>query len=220
MQSFTVNPDSWHYKFNQKFFWRISSNEEVFPRETKMPDGTWDFVSRDNLPKDFCTYWRHTILYSGFMALLFGIAIIAVLALIGLFFYQIFLTPVDFLIGLGGVLGVIAIMFGFIFGIEKILEITKEWRRMKLHPFVARQWRNWLHYPFLPIKWFFQGLGWIIEMIVMGIGDAYLYIRGLMAKKPDEDTPMETLPPREPSMFWQKVISLKGKFCPRVEYTS
>ena len=41
MNDFKVDPNSWHYKLNDRFHeYRVSS---------------W----YDNRPKDFCTYWRH-----------------------------------------------------------------------------------------------------------------------------------------------------------------
>lgn len=91
MKPFKINRNSWHYKLNRKFFNTRGDNKHYM-------HGNWE--PRHN---NFCAYWRATMFR--------GIGAIALTVLAGLFFFLIgqavYQHPMDFLIVIGTILGLI-----------------------------------------------------------------------------------------------------------------
>lgn len=91
MKPFVINRDSWHYKLNRKFFNTYGDNEYY------MHD-SWE--PRHN---NFCAYWRATmfrVVWAIFLAVFAGF-----------FFFvmgdAVYHHPIDFLIVIGSILGII-----------------------------------------------------------------------------------------------------------------
>jgi hypothetical protein len=93
MKPFKINRNSWHYKLNRKFFNAYGDNEYY------MHD-SWE--PRHN---NFCAYWRATmfrVIFAIFLSVF-----------VGLFFFvlggAVYQHPIDFLISISSILGIIAL---------------------------------------------------------------------------------------------------------------
>lgn len=94
MKPFKVNRDSWHYKLNKKFM---------------NPEGDDWYMEKRWEPqhRNFCSYWRSTIIRLVLVVLLLSVAVIIITSLvIGLFTY-----PIPVLTGIGSVIGIFGTAF-------------------------------------------------------------------------------------------------------------
>lgn len=195
MKDFEVNPKSWSYRMNTKMFWEWAS---IGP-----------YAYMNPLPKDFCTYWRHT-LWSALIGLMYSTFIVGVAFLFGGLVYSIFKNPAEAGIG---ILYIAAISV-FVIGMVNIIPWLGKYVFL---PILSTLWKYGLGQIMRPI-------GYILEQFFLLIGDGFIWIskqyRKVFPKKvvktPSKD---ETPTPKEPWLITQKYLALKGKICPRVVYT-
>ena len=91
MKPFKINRDSWHYRLNMKF-------------ANSYGTSSWGRSVWENHHRDFCSYWRATVLRSLFAVLLTCFGVFALVGL-GSIIYQ---NPIDFAIAFGLIVGFVA----------------------------------------------------------------------------------------------------------------
>lgn len=96
MSSFIINRNSWHYKW---FIYYSMMCREDFSKDTHEFEGNYSW----KFPRDFCSYWRQTIVWP---ALRIGLNTLVNLAILGVILYLGF--P-----GIVGASGLAIIIVGF-----------------------------------------------------------------------------------------------------------
>jgi hypothetical protein len=187
MKTFKVNQDSLSFKFANHLSFAVEG----------MGDDRWG----KSYPKDFCTYWRHVILWSPLMI----ITLMAILCLAGAMLFIAIQTPSE---------SIFAIMF---ISTVTLGLLGVEWLNKKLHI-----WRGFLwlmnHGPIQVLSFIFRPIGWVLSWLFVKFIDFCVWgaevwekIRGPKRAALDGAT-------KRPSMLMQKYASIKRKYCPMVEY--
>lgn len=189
MKAFVVNKNSITYKINSDLVWG-----NIF-----------------SVPKDFCTYWRHTLVYApiSFIGLvaIFHVFMMIMSAIILSFWFH----PIEGFSVIGGVLLIIGItlgIIGFFYYTERF------WVNRVLIPLVKYIFQPLWKYIF---RWPFVALSWVLTKIFVFIIDIGYYFWKKLPERKVKVTD-ENLPPKEPSMIMLKYKSLKEKYCPMVVY--
>lgn len=97
MSNFIVNKKSFHYRLNS------------FLKRTLLGQNLWNFESK--LPTDFCSYWRMVVINSIISLITISLISLILIALI----MKIVEEPIGFIIGFGGVVGVVALIIGWVY---------------------------------------------------------------------------------------------------------
>jgi len=159
-----------------------------------------------NYPKDFCTYWRHVLLWSPLILLFFTVTAAAFAFCIGALLYGAFTEPGQFFVMLGVIVAFVVTVFGSIF----ILENTKQWTV----PVISWLWN---HGPRQVLSFIFVPIGNAFNWVFVKIGDGFLAM--FPPKIVDYDSDGEVVE-AQPSLWMQRYLALKGKYCPMIEYTN
>lgn len=125
MNTFIVNKNSFHYKFN-KFI------KTTFKG---VPSRVFEYC----LPADFCSYWRMTafnVLFTLLVSMFFGMIGI----IIG---HQFIVDPIGASLAFASVIVVIAIFCGTIMGIYYIKDYTKNKLQNKPDGIIRTKYKSW-----------------------------------------------------------------------------
>lgn len=158
-----------------------------------------------NKPRDFCTFWRHTVVYSTLVFIVISIIALWITLVISFIIATFILDPVNsFSVLASAIIGVMVFAcFGYSWPyIWKFLEYLKI--------------STGLYYVFgVPFKYVIaKPIVYVFNQIVLLFGMAW----EKLPKLKQVDT-SEKLPPKEPSMLIQYYRALKDKYCPIMEYS-
>ena len=128
MKPFKINRDSWHYRLNMKF-------------ANSYGTSSWGRSVWENHHRDFCSYWRATVLRSLFAVLLTCFGVFALVGL-GSIIYQ---NPIDFAIAFGLIVGFVATVIAGVALInyvqDRIDSRNRTYREPKPEGLVAQRYR-------------------------------------------------------------------------------
>lgn len=178
MNKFEIDENSWTFIWNKWLsFWVFS-------------------VKPYDYPKDFCSYWRHTLLWS-------PIALVLILLLIGFVIvagyavgYSIIYEPKAFFIAVGSMLVILPAVLGFIVVMDKYW--PQSW---------SEAIANFFSYIFKPI-------GMMFVFVFMKIYELFMFLGKFLPEKKQSDKKVE----RKPSMLKTRYDAWKEKYCPMVDY--
>lgn len=191
MNSYTIDEKSISYKFVKRLSFKFFDGEEDYP-------------------KDFCTYWRHVLLWSPlFLAMLLLISLYFLFA-VYLLFYLLIGETLQFLIALSVIFFVVMAIIGCIETFKKTKYI--------IIPFVSWVWNRG---PKQVLSFIFRPLGFVLNWLFLKTGDAVFstvdLVHNIKKRKVTESSDKDYVE-KQPSMLKQRYMSLKEKCCPLVEY--
>jgi hypothetical protein len=193
METFKVDEKSWSFRFANLLSFKLNDYGH----------GVWDH----DYPKDFCTYWRHVLLWSPIL-LCFYLAAAAVGAAIGwVIIGSAFTATSMFFTVLGMILTILVIALT----ISAFLHFCGDWIAGVL------KW-IWEHGPLQVLSFIFTPIGAGLAYVFVKIVELFLWMKG--PAKPAKPTKSKApKKPKQPSLWMQKYLALKGQYCPMVEYS-
>lgn len=194
MKEFEINSNSLSYKWNSMLFWKLAD----------IGSSRWD----NPLPRDFCTYWRHTLLWSPLVALAALVLSVSGIGAVGALIYGAFTETLTFFATIGVVIAASATMFTLFFLGEKgYLDWIGTY-------FLFPLWKYVLRWPFVAI-------GTVFSFIFTKIFDLYEKLEEDRLKKAEDrgDIIVEKKRSGFFTMLYMKYRAIKDRYCPMVTYT-